>query len=178
MRQKSPGSEGLQESQAAARAVSALLEWSDFSRDFDLKGQLSRSSRRAPPLIAEGYGQLTDRHVASYLGARAIGRCRKPSDTSKGPRARGEFAARLVGHGETVEFPLSPWLPTRNSSVFSQPARSRSVAEAIDRDALPAQNECARSEHPRPRKGLRPRPRSIRTARSIVLFQPVADAGT
>src|SRR5688572_33256544 len=41
-----------------------------------------------------------------------------------------------------------------------------------------AQNERARSEHPRPRKGLRPRPRSIRTSRSIVLFQPGADAGT
>ena len=49
---------------------------------------------------------------------------------------------------------------------------------AIDRDALPVQNERARSEHPRPRKGLRPRPRSIRTSRSIVLFQPGADAGT
>ena len=49
---------------------------------------------------------------------------------------------------------------------------------AFDRDALPAQNERARSEHPRPRKGLRPRPRSIRTSRSIVLFQPGADAGT
>src|SRR5688500_8572140 len=48
----------------------------------------------------------------------------------------------------------------------------------IDRDALPTQNERARSEHPRPRKGLRPRPRSIRTSRSIVLFQPGADAGT
>src|SRR5687768_8584237 len=45
-------------------------------------------------------------------------------------------------------------------------------------DSLPAQNERARSEHPRPRKGLRPRPRSIRTPRSIVLFQPGADAGT
>src|SRR5215203_4671755 len=48
----------------------------------------------------------------------------------------------------------------------------------IDRDALPAQNERARSKHPPPRKGRRPRPRSIRTSRSIVLFQPGADAGT
>ena len=30
--------------------------------------QLSRSSGRVAPLIAEGYGQLTDRHVAVYLG--------------------------------------------------------------------------------------------------------------
>src|SRR5687767_12244389 len=53
-----------------------------------------------------------------------------------------------------------------------------SAAQAIDRDALPVQNERARSEPPRPRKGPRPRPRSIRTPRSIVLFQPGADAGT
>ena len=44
--------------------------------------------------------------------------------------------------------------------------------------ALIAQNENARSEPPRPRKGLRPRPRTIRTPQSIVLFQPGADAGT
>ena len=69
---------------------------------------------------------------------------------------------------------------TRSSVSFavSREPSMPSVAEAIDRDALPAQNERARSEHPRPRKGLRPRPRSIRTSRSIVLFQPGADAGT
>src|SRR6267143_538999 len=55
---------------------------------------------------------------------------------------------------------------------------SRTNRGSIDRGALTAQNERARSEHPRPRKGLRPRLRSIRTPRSIVLFQPGADAGT
>jgi four helix bundle protein len=39
-----------------------------FSKDFDLKDQLSESSSRVGPLIAEGYGQLTDRHLAAYLG--------------------------------------------------------------------------------------------------------------
>jgi four helix bundle protein len=52
----------------AADAVSALLKRPVFNRDFDLKGQLSRASGRIPPLIAEGYGQLTDRHLAVYLG--------------------------------------------------------------------------------------------------------------
>ena len=52
----------------AGNAVSALLKRPCFSKDFDLKGQLSRSSGRVAPLIAEGHGQLTDRHLASYLG--------------------------------------------------------------------------------------------------------------
>ncbi len=54
--------------QAAGAAVSALLKRPVFSQDFNLKDQLSRSSRRVAPLIAEGYGQLTDRHLAVYLG--------------------------------------------------------------------------------------------------------------
>jgi four helix bundle protein len=52
----------------AGNAVSALLEHPGFSRDFNLKDQLARSSSRVAPLIAEGYGQLTDRHLAVYLG--------------------------------------------------------------------------------------------------------------
>jgi four helix bundle protein len=52
----------------AADAVSALLDRLPFRQDFDLVDQLSRSSSRIGPLIAEGFGQLTDRHLASYLG--------------------------------------------------------------------------------------------------------------
>ena len=52
----------------AGDAVSALLKRPAFSRNFELKDQLSRSSGRIAPLIAEGYGQLTDRHLATYLG--------------------------------------------------------------------------------------------------------------
>ena len=48
--------------------VSALLARPAFGRDFDLKDQLSESSGRIPGHIAEGYGQLTDRHFAKYLG--------------------------------------------------------------------------------------------------------------
>jgi four helix bundle protein len=54
--------------QAGGDAISALLKRPHFSKDFDLKNQLSRSSSRVAPLIAEGYGQLTDRHLAVYLG--------------------------------------------------------------------------------------------------------------
>ena len=52
----------------AGDAISAMLARQAFSKDFDLKDQLGRSSSRVGPLIAEGFGQLTDRHVAVYLG--------------------------------------------------------------------------------------------------------------
>jgi four helix bundle protein len=54
--------------QDAAAEISALLERREFRRNDNLKEQLARSSSRVPPLIAEGYGQLTDRHLAVYLG--------------------------------------------------------------------------------------------------------------
>ena len=54
--------------QEASTAVSTILKRPVFGTDFHLKDQLSRSSSRVAPLIAEGYGQLTDRHVAVYLG--------------------------------------------------------------------------------------------------------------
>ena len=53
---------------AAADSVSALLKRPGFSKDLELRSQLSTSSSRVGPLIAEGYGQLTDRHFAVYLG--------------------------------------------------------------------------------------------------------------
>ena len=60
------------EAVAAEDAVSAILERPIFSKDLNTKGQLDRSSSRVAPLIAEGFGQLTDRHLATYL-ARARG---------------------------------------------------------------------------------------------------------
>ena len=60
------------ESLAAEDEVSAILERPGFRKELTLKDQLDRSSSRIGPLIAEGFGQLTDRHVATYL-ARARG---------------------------------------------------------------------------------------------------------
>ena len=37
-------------------------------KDFDLHRQLSESSGKIPGHIGEGFGQLTDRHFAHYLG--------------------------------------------------------------------------------------------------------------
>ena len=52
----------------AADEVSAFLQRSAFRKDFDLKDQLSRSSSRVAALIAEGFGQITDRQTADYYG--------------------------------------------------------------------------------------------------------------
>ena|SRR5258706_2038823 len=57
-----------QKAMDAAAAISALLERPIFCRDFDLRKQLSKSSGSVGPLIAEGFGQTTDRHLAVYLG--------------------------------------------------------------------------------------------------------------
>ena len=53
---------------AAEDAVSAMIRRPAFSKDLSLKDQPSRSSSRIAPLIAEGFGQLSDRHFAVYLG--------------------------------------------------------------------------------------------------------------
>lgn len=52
----------------ATDAVSAILQRQAVRKDFDLFDQLTRSSGRVAPLIAEGFGQITDRHLAVYLG--------------------------------------------------------------------------------------------------------------
>ena len=57
-----------QKATIAGDAVSALLSRPAFSRYYDLTDQLSRSTSRVAPLIAEGFGQLSDRHLAVYLG--------------------------------------------------------------------------------------------------------------
>ena len=57
---------------AAADEISAILKRAAFGRDLQLRDQLSRSAGRIGPLIAEGFGQSTDRQMADYY-ARARG---------------------------------------------------------------------------------------------------------
>jgi four helix bundle protein len=57
-----------QKAMAAIDPISAVLERPAVRNDFDIWDQLRRSSGSVGPLIAEGFGQLTDRHLASYLG--------------------------------------------------------------------------------------------------------------
>jgi four helix bundle protein len=52
----------------AATEVSAYLKRPAFRKDDDLSDQLRRSSRRVAALIAEGFGQITDRQTADYYG--------------------------------------------------------------------------------------------------------------
>jgi hypothetical protein len=52
-------------------AVSPLLQQLRDRKDFELYNQLSESSGNIPGHIAEGFGQLTDKHFAHYLGIRA-----------------------------------------------------------------------------------------------------------
>jgi four helix bundle protein len=51
----------------ATDAICAVLERPAVRNDFDIWDQLRRSSGSVGPLIAEGFGQITDRHLASYL---------------------------------------------------------------------------------------------------------------
>ncbi len=57
----------FREALEAADAVSAILNRPATARDFKLGSQLSGASAAVAAQIAEGYGQLTDRHFAHYL---------------------------------------------------------------------------------------------------------------
>jgi len=51
----------------AADAISAILNVEGLAKDYRLRNQLAASSERVASLIAEGFGQKTDRHFAAYL---------------------------------------------------------------------------------------------------------------
>lgn len=57
----------FREAQAAALAVSALFETGPLARDAYLKTQMVSAAGSVGAQIAEGFGQLTDRHFAHYL---------------------------------------------------------------------------------------------------------------
>lgn len=97
----------------AADEVSAILKRPIFGKDLELKDQLSRSSGRVGPLIAEGFGQSTDRQMADYYA-----RARGSALESRGhlAKAAGEqfiSAAELdtVGQKYTeISKMLTPWI--------------------------------------------------------------------
>jgi four helix bundle protein len=97
----------------AESEVSAILERPIFGKDVDLKSQLNRSSSRIGPLIAEGFAQLTDRHVATYL-ARARGSASE-SSTHLNKAHRQKFISdaeytRLSGKYATIGKRLTRWI--------------------------------------------------------------------
>lgn len=97
----------------AADEVSALLKRPEFRKDLDLRGQLSRASGRVAPLIAEGFGQNTDRQMADYYG-----RARGSAQECRGQLAKAAGAA-FITHAENLFLSnkyleickmLTPWI--------------------------------------------------------------------
>jgi len=98
---------------AAEDVVSALLQRPVFGKDFELRNQLSRSSSRIGPLISEGFGQLTDRHLAVYLG-RARGSVFETKTHLRKSHSRRFISdteyASLIARYNTVGKRLSRWI--------------------------------------------------------------------
>ena len=96
-----------------ADEVSAILKRPMFGRDLDLRDQLSRSSGRVAPLIAEGYGQSTDRQMADYYA-----RARGSALESNGHLAKAlgkEFISvdehrKISGSYTEISKMLTPWI--------------------------------------------------------------------
>jgi len=98
---------------AIADEISAILERPSFSKDLELKDQLSRSSGRVGPLIAEGFGQNTDRQMADYYG-----RARGSVLESRGHLAKAA-GKKFITSGECADLGakcteiskmLTPWI--------------------------------------------------------------------
>jgi four helix bundle protein len=102
-----------QKALAAADAVSALLKRPAFGKDFELRDQLSRSSSRVAALVAEGFGQLTDRHVATYL-ANARGSAFETQAHLRVARGRDYLSTdelnRVSGLYVEIGRMLTPWI--------------------------------------------------------------------
>jgi four helix bundle protein len=101
-----------QKAMNATDAVFPVLERPAVRNDFDIWDQLRRSSGSVGPLIAEGFGQVTDRHFAAYLG-----------------RARGsayETCAQLDRAYQEIY--LSNGTPTADRAVY----RDREDADTLD----------------------------------------------
>jgi four helix bundle protein len=97
----------------AANEVSAFLKRPAFRKDLDLKDQLSRSSSRVAALIAEGFGQVTDRQTADYY-KRARGSAYESHThliTAKGREYIDEGELQQAG-GKYIEIAkmLTPWI--------------------------------------------------------------------
>jgi four helix bundle protein len=97
----------------AADEVSAILRRPIFGRDLELRDQLSRSSGRVGPLIAEGFGQSTDRQMADYYA-----RARGSALETRGHIAKaageqfisGEELATIGDKYTEISKMLTPWI--------------------------------------------------------------------
>jgi four helix bundle protein len=123
---------------AAADEVSAILKRPAFRKDLELKDQLSRSSGRVAPLIAEGFGQSTDRQMADYYA-----RARGSALESKGHLAKAlgkEFISEaecgeLSGKYTEISKMLTPWINyLQRSNWKSRGIRPDGLAPPSDSD--------------------------------------------
>ena len=101
------------EAVAAEDAITEILGRPAFNKDFDLHDQLSRSSSRIGPLIAEGFGQLTDPHLATYLG-RARGSVLETTTHLRKAHAKQMISdsehSSLVARYNTIGKRLTKWI--------------------------------------------------------------------
>lgn len=107
----------------AANEVSAFLRRPAFRNDLDLKDQLSRSSSRVAALIAEGFGQITDRQTADYYG-RARGSAYETQThliTARGREYIEDDEMQKTG-GKYIEITkmLTPWINYLQRSNWRQ----------------------------------------------------------
>ena len=110
----------------ASDEVSAFLKRPAFRKDFDLKDQVSRSSSRVAALIAEGFGQITDRQTADYYG-RARGSAYETLThliTAKGREHITQEELRQTGD-KYIEITkmLTPWINYLQRSNWRQRGR-------------------------------------------------------
>ena len=97
---------------AAADGGSAILRRLVFGKDLELRDQLSRSSGRVAPLIAEGFGQYrpSDGRLPC-AGSRFRSRVQRPFAKALGKEFISEKECRVVG-GKVTEISkmLTPWI--------------------------------------------------------------------
>ena len=107
----------------AADEISAILKRPAFRKDFDLKDQISRSSGRVAALIAEGFGQITDRQTADYYG-RARGSAYETLTHLRTARGREHITAEELQQtgNKYVEITkmLTPWINYLQRSNWRQ----------------------------------------------------------
>ena len=119
----------------ASDEVSAFLKRPAFRKDFDLKDQISRSSSRVAPLIAEGFGQITDRQTADYYG-RARGSAYETLThliTAKGREHITQEDLQKTGD-KYIEITkmLTPWINYLQRSNWRQRGRPRAEGGSED----------------------------------------------
>jgi four helix bundle protein len=99
----------FQQALEAADAVSAILDRPAFRQEPELRNQIAACRDRVPALIAEGFGQKTDRHCAhfQYLARGTANEIRAHLSVACGKQCisvteRDELSSRYVSIGKRL----------------------------------------------------------------------------